>query len=172
MGMNVTHGPLADKRVRQAIRYAIDYEGIVGKILGGAGKQINTIIPEGFAGYESRIIYKTDLNKARELMKEAGQAQGFETTLDHMDATPQPELAQAIQSALSQIGIKVQINKMVGAQLYPKYRAQKRLGSRLSGPAHERPAVRRLQGQPARVPQHVQQRADFQDDPGCRPRDG
>ena len=125
MGMNVTHGPLADKRVRQAIRYAIDYEGIVGKILGGAGKQINTIIPEGFAGYEARIIYKTDLNKARELMKEAGQAQGFETTLDHMDATPQPELAQAIQSALSQIGIKVQINKMVGAQLYPKYRAQK-----------------------------------------------
>ncbi|HYL81117.1 MAG TPA: ABC transporter substrate-binding protein, partial [Candidatus Acidoferrum sp.] len=53
MGMNVTHGPLADKKVRQAIRYPVDYDGIVNKILGGAGKEINTIIPEGFAGYES-----------------------------------------------------------------------------------------------------------------------
>jgi peptide/nickel transport system substrate-binding protein len=125
MGMNVTHGPLADNRVRQAIRYAVDYDGIVNKILGGAGKQINTIIPEGFAGYESRIIYKTDLDKARQLMKEAGVANGFETTLDHLDATPMPEVAQSIQSSLGKIGIKVQINKMVGAQLYPKYRAQK-----------------------------------------------
>ncbi|MCX5733932.1 MAG: ABC transporter substrate-binding protein [candidate division NC10 bacterium] len=125
MGMNVTHGPLADKKVRQAIRYAVDYDGIVNKILGGAGKQINTIIPEGFAGYESQILYKTDLDKARQLMKDAGVPNGFETTLDHLDATPMPEVAQSIQSSLGKIGIKVQINKMVGAQLYPKYRAQK-----------------------------------------------
>lgn len=125
LGLNVTHGPLADKKVRQAIRYAVDYDGIINQILGGAGKQISTFIPEGFAGYESRILFKTDPEKARQLMKEAGYAQGFETTLDHMDATPQPELAQSIQSSLAKIGIKVQINKMVGAQLYPKYRAQK-----------------------------------------------
>ena len=125
MGMNVTHGPLADKKVRQAMRYAVDYDGIINKILGGAGKQINTVIPEGFAGYESKILFKTDLEKARQLMKEAGYAQGFETTLDHLDATPQPEVAQSIQNSLAKIGVKVQINKMVGAQLYPKYRAQK-----------------------------------------------
>ncbi len=125
VGLNVTHGPLADKKVRQAIRYAVDYDGIINQILGGAGKQINTFIPEGFAGYEPKILYKTDLDKARQLMKEAGYAQGFETSLDHMDATPQPEVAQSIQSSLAKIGIKVQLNKMVGAQLYPKYRAQK-----------------------------------------------
>lgn len=122
---NVTRPHLSDKRVRMAMRYAVDYDGIVNKILGGAAKQINTFIPEGFAGYEPQILYKTDLEKARQLMKEAGVAQGFETTLDHLDATPQPEVAQSIQSTLAKIGIKVQINKMVGAQLYPKYRAQK-----------------------------------------------
>lgn len=122
---NVTRPHLSDKRVRMAMRYAVDYDGIVDKILGGAAKQINTFIPEGFAGYEPQILYKTDLEKARQLMKEAGLAQGFETTLDHLDATPQPEVAQSIQSSLAKIGIKVQLNKMVGAQLYPKYRAQK-----------------------------------------------
>lgn len=125
LGMNVTRPHLSDNRVRTAIRYAIDYDGIINKVLGGAAKQTNTFIPEGFAGYESRIIYRTDLEKARQLMKEAGVPNGFETTLDHIDATPRPEVAQVIQASLAKIGIKVQLNKMVGAQLFPKYRAQK-----------------------------------------------
>jgi peptide/nickel transport system substrate-binding protein len=125
MGLNVTHGPLADNRVRQAIKYAVDYNGIINQILGGAAKPINTFIPEGFAGYEPRMIYTTNAEKARQLMKEAGVANGFETTLDLADQTPYPEVGQAIQNSLAKIGIKVQINKMVGAQLYPKYRAQK-----------------------------------------------
>jgi peptide/nickel transport system substrate-binding protein len=124
LGMNVTRPYLSDKRVRQAIRYAIDYDGIINKILGGAAKQINTFIPEGFAGYESRIIYKTDLEKAKQLMKEAGVS-GFETTLAHNDATPRPEVGQVIQASLAKIGIKVTLNKMVGSQLMPLYRAQK-----------------------------------------------
>jgi peptide/nickel transport system substrate-binding protein len=125
VGLNVTHGPLADNRVRRAIKYAVDYTGIINEILGGAAKPINTFIPEGFAGYEPKILYKTDLDKARQLMKEAGVANGFETTLDFADQTPYPEVAQSIQNSLAKIGIKIQLNKMVGAQLYPKYRAQK-----------------------------------------------
>jgi peptide/nickel transport system substrate-binding protein len=124
LGMNVTRPYLLDKRVRMAIRYAIDYDGIVNKILGGAAKQINTFIPEGFAGYEPRIIYKTDIEKAKQLMKEAGVS-GFETTLYHNDATPRPEVGQVIQASLAKIGIKVTLNKMVGSQLMPLYRAQK-----------------------------------------------
>jgi len=124
LGMNVTRPYLSDKRVRMAIRYAIDYDGIVNQILGGAAKQTNTFIPEGFAGYESRIIYKTDIDKAKQLMKEAGVS-GFETNLYHNDATPRPEVGQVIQASLAKIGIKVTLNKMVGSQLMPLYRAQK-----------------------------------------------
>jgi len=124
LGMNVTRPHLSDKRVRMAIRYAIDYDGIVNKILGGAAKQINTFIPEGFPGYEPRIIYKTDIEKAKQLMKEAGVS-GFETNLYHNDNTPRPEVAQVIQASLAKIGIKVTLNKMVGSQLMPLYRAQK-----------------------------------------------
>jgi len=125
LGLNGARPPLGDNRVRQAIKYAVDYDGIINKILGGAAKPINSFIPEGFAGYEPGIIYKTNLDKARQLMKEAGVAQGFETTLDHQDVTPHPEVAQSIQSSLAKIGIKVQLNKMIAAQLFPKYRAQK-----------------------------------------------
>jgi peptide/nickel transport system substrate-binding protein len=124
LGMNVTRPYLSDKRVRMAIRYAIDYDGIINKILGGAAKQINTFIPEGFAGYEPRIIYKTDIERAKQLMKEAGVS-GFETNLYHNDATPRPEVGQVIQASLAKIGIKVTLNKLIGSQLLPLYRAQK-----------------------------------------------
>jgi peptide/nickel transport system substrate-binding protein len=124
LGMNVTRPYLSDSRVRMAIRYAIDYDGIINKVLGGAAKQTSTFIPEGFAGYEPRILYKTDIEKAKQLMKEAGVS-GFETTIYHNDASPRPEVAQVIQASLAKIGIKVTLNKMVGSQLMPLYRAQK-----------------------------------------------
>ncbi len=124
LGMNVTRPHLSDNRVRTAIRYAIDYDGIVKKVLGGAAKQTSTFIPEGFAGYEPRILFKADIEKAKQLMKEAGVS-GFETTMSFNDASPRPEVAQVIQASLAKIGIKVALNKMVGAQLMPLYRAQK-----------------------------------------------
>jgi peptide/nickel transport system substrate-binding protein len=124
LGMNVTRPYLSDKRVRMAIRYAIDYDGIINKILGGAAKQTSTFIPEGFAGYEPRVLYKTDIDKAKQLMKEASVS-GFETNLFHNDETPRPEVGQVIQASLAKIGIKVTLNKMVGSQLMPLYRAQK-----------------------------------------------
>lgn len=125
MGINVSKGPLADKRVRQAIRYAIDYDGMINEIMGGAAKPINTFIPEGFAGYESKIIYTQDIAKSKRLLREAGFGDGFEIEIDTGDQTPNPELAQAIQNSLGKVGIKVKINRLISAQLWPKYRAQK-----------------------------------------------
>ena len=56
--MNVTMGPLKDNRVRSAIRHAIDYNGIIDNILGGAASPTNSFIPEGFAGYQD-VVYST-----------------------------------------------------------------------------------------------------------------
>ena len=124
MGMNVTKGPLKDNRVRTAIRHAIDYNGIINDIMGGAAKPLNTFIPEGFAGYENTVYYREDLEKARQLMADAGYADGFEISMNHGDQTPYPEIAQALQNSLARIGIQVKLNKLISAQLWPVYRAQ------------------------------------------------
>jgi peptide/nickel transport system substrate-binding protein len=124
LGMNVTKGPLKDNRVRTAIRHGIDYNGIINNIMGGAAKPINTFIPEGFAGHENTVYYREDLEKARQLMADAGYADGFEISMDHGDQTPNPEIAQALQNSLARIGITVKLNKLISAQLWPKYRAQ------------------------------------------------
>jgi peptide/nickel transport system substrate-binding protein len=86
--------------VRKAIRYAIDYDGLINDIMSGAATPINTFIPAGFAGYTDKIIYARDMAKGKKLMEEAGYAGGFEVELDHGDQTPFPECAQFIQNSL------------------------------------------------------------------------
>jgi len=125
IGMNVTKGPLADNRVRTAIRHAVDYDGIINNIMGGAAQPMNTFIPQGFAGFQDIRYYGEDLEKARQLMKEAGYSEGFEIAMDHGDQPPNPEIAQAIQNSLARIGIRIKLSKLISAQLWPKYRAQK-----------------------------------------------
>jgi len=124
VGMNVTMGPLKDNRVRTAIRHAIDYNGIIENILGGAARPTNSFIPEGFAGFEDVVYYREDLEKARQLMKDAGYPDGFAISMHHGDQTPNPEIAQALQNSLARIGIKVKLNKLISSQLWPIYRAQ------------------------------------------------
>jgi peptide/nickel transport system substrate-binding protein len=99
--------PLADPRVRQAIGYAFD-RAAMAKALGGdhlvPNGQIN--LP-GTSGYVEGGGFTTDLAKAKQLLKDAGYADGFEmpivaeTVLD-ANAT----LAQAVSSALGELGIK------------------------------------------------------------------
>ena len=122
--MNVTMGALKDNRVRTAIRHAINYNGIIDNILGGAARPTNSFIPEGFAGYQDLSLYREDLEKARQLLREAGYPDGFAISMDHGDQTPNPEIAQVLQNSLARVGIKVTLNKLISAQLWPKYRAQ------------------------------------------------
>jgi peptide/nickel transport system substrate-binding protein len=115
----VTKGPLTDNRVRTAIRHAVNYGGLINNIMGGAARPINTFIPAGFAGYQDVVFYREDLEKARQLLKEAGYPDGFEITMDHGDQTPNPEIAQAIQNSLARVGIKVKLNKLISAITKP-----------------------------------------------------
>jgi len=88
LGMNVTRPYLSDKRVRMAIRYAIDYDGL-STVFWGARRSKPTRSSRGVRGLRAAHHYKTDIEKAKQLMKEAGVS-GFETNLYHIPASPRP----------------------------------------------------------------------------------
>ncbi|SON51159.1 Peptide ABC transporter, periplasmic peptide-binding protein (fragment) [Vibrio tapetis subsp. tapetis] len=68
---------LKDVRVRQAIVYAVNNEGITKKIMKGAATAAAQQSPVGYAGYNEDLKPRYDLKKAKALMKEAGYADGF-----------------------------------------------------------------------------------------------
>jgi peptide/nickel transport system substrate-binding protein len=131
LGMNVGDtSPFKDPRVRQAVRYALDQDGIINGLAGGNARKVQTIIPAGLFGFNPATPYNLDLEKAKGLLKAAGKEAGFEFDMltpqgACLAGIPCADLAVKIQSDLSKIGLKVNVKQLVDSELYPLYRAQK-----------------------------------------------
>ena len=107
VGINVTRGPLRDRRVRQAINYAIDVESIVRALVGGRGRLAAGVIPPALAGADTtRRPYGHDIARARQLLAEAGYPDGVEVQLWHSQDAAFTDVAEAIQAQLGEAGIR------------------------------------------------------------------
>ncbi len=130
LGMNSGEGsPFADNRVRQAVRYALDQDGMVEGLLGGLGRKIQTIIPIGLLGANETVFYEQDPERARELLAEAGVGDGLSVdflvpTGSCFGGVPCADLAAKVQSDLAAVGIQANITQTVQAELLDIYRAQ------------------------------------------------
>lgn len=130
VGMNVTVKPLDNVKVREALRTAVDYDGIIQQLLKGNARKVQTIIPAGLAGHNPDAPFQQDIEKAKALLKEAGQEGGF--TLELLVPTGSApggvtwaDLAAKLQSDWAKIGVTVNIVQTAQAELLNVYRAQK-----------------------------------------------
>ena len=108
-------GPLADRRVRQAINYAVDVQGIIDSVLLGNGKRINSSMPPNVWGYDTSIpLYEYNPKKAKELLSAAGQT-NLALTLQAPNGrwAMDKDIAQAVAGQLTENGIKTNV-KIVG----------------------------------------------------------
>jgi len=108
-------GPLADVRVRQALNYAVDTEAIRETLTGGFSPTAGQYPPPGVNGYDpSRFVYAFDPQKAKDLLAEAGFADGFdieaEATLGSFPADK--EIFEAMAGYLADIGVNVTITQI------------------------------------------------------------
>jgi peptide/nickel transport system substrate-binding protein len=113
-------------KVRQAIVYAINNEGIVKKIMKGTATTAGQQGPKGYAGYKESLKPRYDLKKAKALMKEAGFANGFECTMiaPNNRYVNDEKIAEAVVSMLAKINIKVNLKTMPKAQYWDEFDAQ------------------------------------------------
>jgi len=121
--------PFKDKRVRQALNYAIDVDAIIKNTLNGYGKPLaSSVIAECF-GYDASIQpYGHDLDKAKALLAEAGYPNGFEVGLDSTDGRyPQDkEIATVLVGQLARAGITVKLQTFEWGSFYDGVQAKKR----------------------------------------------
>jgi ABC-type transport system substrate-binding protein len=102
-------GPLSNVKVRQAIEHAIDKDHIV-QIIHGTGKKAGCIFPPDLPGYDASCDpYDFDPAKAKALLAEAGFPKGFKTKLVTDTTDPDPQVAEAIQQDLAEVGITAQL---------------------------------------------------------------
>ena len=115
----------ADARVRQAVNHAIDRESIVEALLFGQGEASWQIFPDGyFANSPDAATYPYDPDRARELLEEAGYADGFSFEVITSAIPARVQVAEAIQGQLAQVGITMSISQVPGAQIADVFYAQ------------------------------------------------
>jgi peptide/nickel transport system substrate-binding protein len=129
LGMNATVKPLDNVNVREALRTAIDYDGIIKDLLKGNAKKVQGIVPVGLAGANETAPFQADVTKAKALLAQAGQTA---ITLEFLVPTGQApggvafsDLAAKLQSDWAKIGVTVNIKQTTTADLLTTYRAQK-----------------------------------------------
>jgi peptide/nickel transport system substrate-binding protein len=124
MGLSQKVEPLSKPKVREAIRWLIDYQGMADTFLKGSFKVHQAFWPSGFACSLTDTPFHLDVAKAKALLAEAGYPNGFEVQIDAGNSPPFSDMAQAIQSSLAQGGIKASIVSAETKQVITKYRAR------------------------------------------------
>ena len=104
--------PLADKRVRQALNYAVDRKTIIDTIMRGVGDQFATFCTAAAFGCDASIApYPYDPDRARVLLKDAGFANGFDMTIATSSGgyPGDRDITLAVADQLGRVGVRAQV---------------------------------------------------------------
>jgi ABC-type transport system substrate-binding protein len=110
--LNCSRPPFDDRRVRQAMNYALDKQHVI-KLQNGRAVPSHGALPPLMPGYEPALQpYPHDPARARELLAEAGYPDGFRVTYATQHDELSEKLAQSLKADLAEVGVDVQIELM------------------------------------------------------------
>ncbi len=113
LALNTKKSPFDDKLVRQAVYWAIDRDAIRQVAYFGAGETGIEEVPTGSIWYDGAPVVKPDLDRARNLLAQAGHTSGL--TVEYLGLPQYPELlktGEVVRQQLQQIGITVNIKQV------------------------------------------------------------
>ncbi|TKV21756.1 ABC transporter substrate-binding protein [Citrobacter sp. wls613] len=125
VAMSMKEAHFANPKVREAVRYLIDYQGINKALMPGYGVLHQRPIKAGMPSTLRDPGYRLDIPRAKKLLAEAGYPDGFDTTLRVLADQPFQNIAIAVQSTLMQAGINAKIITGTGNQIYGAMRERK-----------------------------------------------
>ena len=129
LGMNNQKKPFDDKRVRQALNYAVNKDAIVNDVLKGTGAASKGPVLPGTWGADGALkAYPYDPERAKKLLAEAGYPNGFTTTLwvPESGSGMQAPVAMStvMQSNLKAVGVNVSLQTMEWGAYLAKLRTK------------------------------------------------
>ena len=110
IAFNCQKEPFNNVKVRQALHYAVDKQTIIDVIYEGYGVPCNSVFPTMMPGYDSELnIYSYDLEKAKQLLTEAGYPDGFDMEI-LVSNEIRSRICQIIQQDYASIGVNMEIS--------------------------------------------------------------
>ncbi len=124
---NVTEEPFTDVRVRQAVNHAVDVESIVSALFDDAARVSDAPFAPPIFGYSAQTPYARDVDKAKELLAEAGIEPGTKVVLYHPTGRYVQDalVADAVRAQLSEVGLEAELKTLEWPQYVPTVRKEK-----------------------------------------------
>lgn len=118
--LNSKIAPFDNVKVRQAMNYAVPHADIIKTVYYGLADKQTAAIPYIYPmAVQDLVKYEFNLELAKRLLKEAGFANGFKTTLSYNAGDPvQEPIALLYQTALTKIGIEIELEKLPAGVFY------------------------------------------------------
>ena len=124
LALNQKVEALANPKVQEAMRWALDYTGMADTILKGQWGVHQAFLPKGFLGALEDTPHSLDLEKAKAALAESGVTLPLEVSLTVRNNPERLDIAQSIQNTFGQIGINLTLDVGDGAPVLEKYRAR------------------------------------------------
>lgn len=124
LALNQKKEELANPKVQEAMRWAVDYAGMADTILKDQWVVHQAFLPEGFLGALTETPYALDIEKAKALMAESGVTLPLEVKLTVRNNPERLDIASSLQNTFGQIGINVALDVGDGAQVLEAFRGR------------------------------------------------
>lgn len=114
MGFNTQIKPFDNKKVRQALNYAVNKEAVIEAVFFGMGSPSYGPISPSIWGFDKSLprAYPYNPEKAKKLLAEAGYPDGFECIIWTDPRTERKSISELVQAFLAQVGVKANIEIM------------------------------------------------------------
>jgi peptide/nickel transport system substrate-binding protein len=117
LGFNTSEAPFDDPLVRQAIAAAVPYEDLVDQVLYGYANASTGVVPASMETHSDEAgEFTEDLDTARDLLAQAGLADGFSSTLYFKQSNAvEAAAAVLVQANLKEIGVDIDLKPLTDA---------------------------------------------------------
>jgi peptide/nickel transport system substrate-binding protein len=122
LSFNQKNEALTNPALWEAARYLVDYEGMASTFLNGQMEIHQAFWPKGFPGSLDETPFTYDVEKAKQVLADAGVITPITVTLDVINSTPFTDMAQSLQATFAEAGINFEIIPGTGSQVITKYR--------------------------------------------------
>jgi len=116
---NTKRKPLDDLKVRQAINFAIDRDAFVRATMAGLGEAATMTLPKSHWAWSEAAskLYPHNVEKAKQLLEEAGLGKGFELTVGSYTDQDSVRRAEVLQEQLGKAGIRLKFTRGTVAEI-------------------------------------------------------
>ncbi|HEY0188253.1 MAG TPA: ABC transporter substrate-binding protein [Cellulomonas sp.] len=117
LGFDTSEAPFDDPLVRQAIAAAVPYEDLVDQVLYGYANESTGVVPASMDTHSDDAgEFSEDLDTARDLLEQAGLADGFSSSLYYKQSSSvEAAVAVLVQANLKEIGVDIELVPLTDA---------------------------------------------------------